>query len=96
MAIGKGFFMSLSVVFTDGEFKRSTLQIQGSDLILAKHREFGVVGGTGHFRFAKVYGIMERVALDFDKLTFLTKVSVTVEYDDFFRGIAQSTVCSIE
>ncbi|CAI9108512.1 OLC1v1008112C1 [Oldenlandia corymbosa var. corymbosa] len=48
--------MTLNFVFTDGEFKGSTLSILGRNLVPAKYREFSVVGGSGHFRMARGLG----------------------------------------
>nr|XP_016507745.1 PREDICTED: dirigent protein 1-like [Nicotiana tabacum] len=44
---GKGLHLMLSVIFTDGEFKGSTLEIPGADLFAMKEREFSIVSGTG-------------------------------------------------
>ncbi|KAG9457837.1 hypothetical protein H6P81_002345 [Aristolochia fimbriata] len=48
---GKGLHLVFSVVFTEGEFKGSSLEIQGADLFSLKEREFSVVSGTGYFSF---------------------------------------------
>ncbi|KAE8650404.1 hypothetical protein Csa_010707 [Cucumis sativus] len=47
---GKGLYMVFSVIFSGGEFRGSSLEIQGPDLFTMKEREFGVVSGTGFFR----------------------------------------------
>ncbi|KAK7264713.1 hypothetical protein RJT34_32323 [Clitoria ternatea] len=74
---GKGLYMVFSVIFTDGEFKGSSLEIQGSDIFTMKEREFGVVSGTGYFRFVKGYGIMETQFMDIANLTATLKLNVT-------------------
>lgn len=77
---GKALYMAFSLIFTDGEFKGSTLEIQGSDIFAMKQREFGVVSGTGHFRFVKGYGIMETQFLDVANLNGIIKLNVTVKH----------------
>ena len=77
---GKGLYMVFSVIFTDGEFKGSSLEIQGSDIFTVKEREFGVVSGTGYFRFVKGYGIMETVFMDIASLMATLKLNVTVKH----------------
>jgi len=77
---GKGLYMVFSVIFTSGEFKGSSLEIQGSDLFTMKEREFGVVSGTGYFRFVKGYGIMETQFMDIATLRATLKLNVTVKH----------------
>ncbi|KAJ1383263.1 Dirigent protein [Sesbania bispinosa] len=77
---GKGLYMVFSVIFTDGEYKGSSLEIQGSDIFTMKEREFGVVSGTGYFRFVKGYGIMETEFMDIDNLRATLKLNVTVKH----------------
>ncbi|KAM7498313.1 hypothetical protein LguiA_022727 [Lonicera macranthoides] len=43
----------ISLVFTNMEYRDSTLQIQGVDRQFDSPRESAVVGGTGKFRFAR-------------------------------------------
>ncbi|KAK9287620.1 hypothetical protein L1049_016056 [Liquidambar formosana] len=68
------------VIFTDGEFKGSTLEIQGADVFSMKEREFSVVSGTGYFRFVKGYGILETEFMDIANLRAVLKLSVTVKH----------------
>ncbi|XP_068661082.1 pterocarpan synthase 1-like [Aristolochia californica] len=77
---GKGLHLVFSVIFTDGEFKGSTLEIQGSDLFSLNERELGVVSGTGYFRFVKGYGIMETEFMDMDSLRAVLKLNITVKH----------------
>lgn len=74
---GKGLHMVFSVIFTDGEFKGSSLEIQGADIFAMKEREFGIVSGTGFFRFVKGYGIMETEFMDIANLRAVLKLNVT-------------------
>ncbi|KAI4344785.1 hypothetical protein L6164_011974 [Bauhinia variegata] len=77
---GKAVFMVFSVVFNDGEFKGSTLEIQGYDAFGMKEREFSIVSGTGHFRFVKGFGILETVFIDMVSLRAILKLSLTVKH----------------
>lgn len=77
---GKGLYMVFSVIFTDGEYRGSTLEIQGSDIFTMKEREFGIVSGTGYFRFVKGYGIMETEFMDIANLRATLKFNVTVKH----------------
>ncbi|XP_065859788.1 dirigent protein 11-like, partial [Euphorbia lathyris] len=77
---GKGLYMVFSVIFSCGDYKGSSLEIQGPDLFSMKEREFGVVSGTGFFRFIKGYGIMETVFLDVVNLRGIMKLNITVKH----------------
>ncbi|MCE5167313.1 hypothetical protein HAX54_047637 [Datura stramonium] len=77
---GKGLHLMFSVIFTDGEFKGSTLEIQGADLFAMKEREFSIVSGTGYFRFVRGYGIMTTHFIDIPNLRAILKLDVTVNH----------------
>ncbi|EEF43091.1 Disease resistance response protein, putative [Ricinus communis] len=77
---GKGLYMVFSLIFTHGEYKGSTLEIQGSDIFSLKEREFGVVSGTGFFRFVKGYGTMQTQFMDIPNLRAIIKLNVTVKH----------------
>ncbi|XP_009589829.1 dirigent protein 1-like [Nicotiana tomentosiformis] len=77
---GKGLHLMFSIIFTDGEFKGSTLEIQGADLFAMKEREFSIVSGTGYFRFVKGYGIMTTQFIDIPNLRAILKLDVTVNH----------------
>ncbi|XP_016513102.2 dirigent protein 11-like [Nicotiana tabacum] len=77
---GKGLHLMFSVIFTHGEFKGSTLEIQGADLFAMKEREFSIVSGTGFFRFVKGYGIMTTHFIDIPNLKAILKLHVTVKH----------------
>lgn len=76
---GKALYMVFSVIFTAGDFRGSTLEIQGSDIFTVKEREFGVVSGTGYFRFVKGYGVMETEFMDLENLRATLKLNVTLK-----------------
>lgn len=48
-----GLLMNLNYVFTEGNFKGSTLSILGRNQALHKYREMPILGGTGVFRLAR-------------------------------------------
>lgn len=77
---GKGLHLLFSVIFTDGKYKGSTLEIQGADLFAMKEREFSVVSGTGYFRFVRGYGIMTTQFIDIPNLRAILKLDVTVNH----------------
>ncbi|GJN28606.1 hypothetical protein PR202_gb16808 [Eleusine coracana subsp. coracana] len=54
---GMGYFTSVTLVFTAGEYSGSTLSIQGSVPSFAVTFERTVVGGTGAFRFVRGYSL---------------------------------------
>lgn len=70
---GTSFHMIASVIFEDG----STLQIHGILNTLQTHRELSIVGGTGRFRYAHGYVVVEVVAVSGLSLTF--KFNATVQ-----------------
>lgn len=77
---GKGLHLMFSVIFTDGKFKGSTLEIQGADPFAMKEREFSIVSGTGYFRFVRGYGIMTTQFIDIPNLRAILKLDVTVKH----------------
>lgn len=56
---GRGLHMVFSVVFTDGEYKGSSLEVQGDDPFGKEEREYSIVGGTGCFRFVRGFGVLK-------------------------------------
>ncbi|KAK1408364.1 hypothetical protein QVD17_40084 [Tagetes erecta] len=77
---GKALYMTFSVMFTDGKYKGSTLEIQGADPFVLKEREFSVVSGTGFFRFVKGYGIMTTEFMDIQNMKAIIKLSIIVKH----------------
>ncbi|KAI3414739.1 uncharacterized protein J3R85_015912 [Psidium guajava] len=66
---------AMNLVFTEGEYKGSTLTVLGRNSIFAKVREMPVIGGSGAFRFVRGY-VLART-YEFNKKTLIT----IVEYD---------------
>ncbi|XP_030516193.1 dirigent protein 1-like [Rhodamnia argentea] len=75
---GSDLHLLMSVVFTNQVFNGSTLEIQGSDRFYHKYREVSVVSGTGKFRFARVYAILETLFLDQVNANAIIQWNVTV------------------
>ncbi|XP_031490917.1 dirigent protein 1-like [Nymphaea colorata] len=73
------FHLVFSVVFTEGKHKGSTLEIQGADRYLQQKREVSVVSGTGEFRYARGYAVLETVELD-PPLNAVIKFNLTIRY----------------
>lgn len=48
-----GLLMTLNFVFTDGDYKGSTLSVLGRNPVLETYREMPIVGGSGFFRMAR-------------------------------------------
>ncbi|KAK4493089.1 hypothetical protein RD792_018076 [Penstemon davidsonii] len=61
---GSNTHVLVSIVFTNEEYKGSTLEIQGSSAQFERVREVAVVGGTGKFRLARGYATFETVHYD--------------------------------
>ncbi|XP_011092999.1 dirigent protein 1-like [Sesamum indicum] len=56
--------MLLNIVFTEGEYKGSTLSILGRNNLYDEIREVPIVGGTGAFRMARGYVITRTYSTD--------------------------------
>ncbi|KAF8369366.1 hypothetical protein HHK36_032625 [Tetracentron sinense] len=54
---------------------------RAQDLFLMKEREFGIVSGTGFFRFVKGYAVMETEFMDSANLRAVLKLNVTVKHN---------------
>ncbi|KAL2521994.1 Dirigent protein 23 [Forsythia ovata] len=61
---GSNTHVLISIVFTNEEYKGSTLEIQGSSAQFERVREVAVVGGTGKFRLARGYVSFETIHYD--------------------------------
>ena len=69
-----------SIVFTNEKYNGSTIEIQGADRFFLKQREVSVVSGTGCFRFAKGFAVLETVYLDLANLNAVIKFNVTIHH----------------
>ncbi|GMI93752.1 hypothetical protein like AT5G42510 [Hibiscus trionum] len=61
---GLNTYVSLSIDFTNEAYNGSTIQIQGNSDQFKAVREYGVVSGTGKFRFANGYVTFEDSSFD--------------------------------
>lgn len=65
-----------SVILTGGEHAGDS----GADVFGMKEREFGIVSGTGYFRFVSRVGVMETEFVDLANLRATLKLNVTVKH----------------
>ncbi|KAL3621361.1 hypothetical protein CASFOL_036273 [Castilleja foliolosa] len=72
-----GLLMTLSYVFTDGEYNGSTLSVLGHNRALHKYREMPIVGGSGVFRLARGVATAQTVWFN------VTTGDAVVEYNVF-------------
>ncbi|XP_057796667.1 dirigent protein 22-like [Salvia miltiorrhiza] len=70
--------MLVSVVFINGKYKGSTLEIQGSYALRERATEVAVVGGTGKFRLARGYATFEVLHTDSLRGYLLARSNMTV------------------
>ncbi|KAG8381012.1 hypothetical protein BUALT_Bualt06G0076500 [Buddleja alternifolia] len=55
-------YMDVSIVFTEGKYKGSTISILGRNPLYEKERELPIVGGSGVFRMARGVAVTNTVA----------------------------------
>jgi len=70
--------MALSYVFTDGKYNGSTLSFLTRNPIMYPVRELAVVGGTGIFRRASGYALLNTVWFDVELKDAVVEYDVTV------------------
>ncbi|XP_058108833.1 pterocarpan synthase 1-like [Magnolia sinica] len=94
-----GVQFGFTIVFTDGEYKGSTLQIQGLEIYytekkeLVARRELSVVSGTGLFRDARGYVMFENAFLDIPNFNSVLKLTLTVHhYTEFMTLLDLSEI----
>ncbi|KAL5573363.1 hypothetical protein UlMin_022960 [Ulmus minor] len=75
---GTDLHFMMSIVFTNKKYNGSTLEIQGSDRYTLKYREISVVSGTGQFRFAKGFVVLETVNYDAPNMNAIIRGNLTV------------------
>ncbi|KAK6919343.1 Dirigent protein [Dillenia turbinata] len=75
---GSDFHILMSFVFTSKEYNGSTLEIQGSDRLFEKYREVSIVSGTGKFRLARGFIMMETIFLDIKANNAIIRVNATI------------------
>ncbi|KAK4424062.1 Dirigent protein 21 [Sesamum alatum] len=78
----KALAMLLNIVFTEGEFKGSTLSILGRNPLFDKVREVPIVGGTGAFRMARGYVITKTYSKDETRIRDVYEYNIVVFHMD--------------
>ncbi|KAK4420541.1 Dirigent protein 23 [Sesamum alatum] len=75
---GSNTHVLISIVFTNEEYKGSTLETQGTSAQFEQVREVAVVGGTGKFRLARGYVTFETIHYDHTLHYAVIQCNVTV------------------
>ncbi|XP_039033637.1 dirigent protein 1-like [Hibiscus syriacus] len=75
---GVSTYVSLSIVFTNEAYNGSTIQIQGTSDQFTTVREYGVVSGTGKFRYAQGYVIFENSSFDRSTLYAIIRCNISI------------------
>jgi len=68
----------LSLVFNNGEYSGSTLQIQGTSRQRENSRELSVVSGTGRFRYARGFVVFETMSYDAPSERSVIRLTITL------------------
>ncbi|CAO2822109.1 unnamed protein product [Amaranthus hypochondriacus] len=55
--------MSMNLVFIEGDYNGSSLSVMGRNPVMESVREFGVIGGSGVFRFASGYAQAKTITM---------------------------------
>ncbi|KAK6919390.1 Dirigent protein [Dillenia turbinata] len=84
---GSSVYVSLSMLFTNGFFSGSTLELQGTSVLASQLREVAVVSGTGKFRFARGYATFETVFVDTADDNITTTIDRNSDMIDHAHGI---------
>ncbi|KAK3184382.1 hypothetical protein Dsin_031668 [Dipteronia sinensis] len=63
------------------EFNGSTLEIQGADKLVERKREVSVVSGTGKFRLARGFAVIETSSIDVANANAILKITFNVFYN---------------
>ena len=72
-------YVTTSIMFTNKQYNRSTIQLQGTRFIKQPVGEVAVVGGTGKFRFARGYATAGTYSLDVTTQYAVIQCNVTVQ-----------------
>uniref|UniRef100_A0A7N2MAP0 Dirigent protein n=1 Tax=Quercus lobata TaxID=97700 RepID=A0A7N2MAP0_QUELO len=72
-------YVTTSIMFTNKQYNRSTIQLQGTRFIKQPVGEVAVVGGTGKFRFARGNATAETYSLDVTTQYTVIQCNVTVQ-----------------
>ncbi|XP_022777213.1 dirigent protein 21-like [Durio zibethinus] len=77
---GLNAYVSFSIVFTNEAYNGSTIEVQGNSNQFKAVREYGVVSGTGKFRYARGYVTVETISYDRSTYYALLRVNVSVRH----------------
>ncbi|KAL5730666.1 hypothetical protein ACHQM5_003464 [Ranunculus cassubicifolius] len=62
-------FSAFNIVFTGGKYNGSTISIYGRNNVVKPVREFPIIGGSGHFRFATGYAELKTAVVSNSDVT---------------------------
>ncbi|KAH9323333.1 hypothetical protein KI387_017972, partial [Taxus chinensis] len=75
--VNSGFHMLSSILFQTGKYNGSSLEIQGTNRFNLPQRELSVVGGTGRFRYARGYALLDFLVQSGQTLSFKFNVTIS-------------------
>ncbi|KAG5021035.1 Disease resistance response protein 206 [Glycine soja] len=71
--------VALSIVFNNLQYSGSTLELQGISRQRESYREVSVVSGTGKFRFARGYALLQTVLYDAPTSRSIIRITITIQ-----------------
>ncbi|KAK8524857.1 hypothetical protein V6N13_015855 [Hibiscus sabdariffa] len=77
---GLNTYVSFSIVFTNKAYNGSTIQIQGNGDQFTAVREYGVVSGTGKFRYANGYVTFENSSFDRSTSYAIIRCNISIRH----------------
>ncbi|CAI9099184.1 OLC1v1035968C1 [Oldenlandia corymbosa var. corymbosa] len=72
--------MAINLIFTEGDYKGSSLSILGNNPISHDYREMPILGGTGVFRLARGIATVDTVTVDIAKLNDILEYHAIVQH----------------
>ncbi|CAI9108326.1 OLC1v1007896C1 [Oldenlandia corymbosa var. corymbosa] len=72
--------MAINLVFTEGDFKGSSLSILGNNPISHDYREMPILGGTGVFCMARGIATVDTVTVDIAKLNDILEYHAIIQH----------------
>ncbi|KAH9323248.1 hypothetical protein KI387_017887, partial [Taxus chinensis] len=89
-----GFHMLSSIIFQTGKYNGSSLEIQGTNRFSLPQREVSVVGGTGRFRYAHGYALLDFLHQTGQTLSFKFNITFRMPQIDIY-SLLECHGCSL-